>query len=118
MFNYQCYWSYSSTHTSFVCAPAPYSHQLPFFPCFILCFEGESHYVALTILELTIKTRLVWNSQRPACHCFLRAGIMFFCPLKYFLIITTSPVNAAHMLMGICSNPLVQVRVSLWGLSY
>jgi hypothetical protein len=52
---YQYYGSYSSANTSLICAPVSYPHQLPLFLVFILfIFVGESHLVALTILDLKL----------------------------------------------------------------
>jgi hypothetical protein len=39
--------------------------------CFVFCFsETEFLFVALTVLELSLKTRLASNSQRSSCLCF------------------------------------------------
>lgn len=55
------------------CAPRP--HITPLEPHFIsFLFETESLHVARAILELTMKTRLAYNSQLPD-SVFQSAGI-------------------------------------------
>jgi hypothetical protein len=36
----------------------------------LLLFETGSPYIALAVLELTMHTRLAWNSQRSVSLCF------------------------------------------------
>lgn len=70
--------------------------------CFILlaCFEIESHYVMLTVLELTMQTRVALNLQRFACLCLLSAGNKGMChhhPASCCkFICLTSPVTQAR----------------------
>jgi hypothetical protein len=48
--------------------------------CFVLfCFETGSLCIALVILEITLKTKLVSNWQRSACLCLLSAGTKGVC---------------------------------------
>lgn len=42
---------------------------------FVSVFKIESYYIALTILEFTIKTRMAWNLQRSTYTCHSSSGI-------------------------------------------
>jgi len=44
--------------------------------CFFVCFEtGALYYVALSVLELAIQTKLASNSQKSTCLCVPSVGI-------------------------------------------
>lgn len=42
---------------------------------YICVFETRFHYIALAVLEITVKTKLALNSQRSTCPYLLKAGI-------------------------------------------
>ena len=54
-----------------------------FFICYFDFFKTESHYIALGVLEFTMRTRLASNSQRSACLCLPSAGIKDMPPMSH-----------------------------------
>ena len=49
--------------------------QVYLFAFVLFFFKMGLHYVALAVLDLTLQTRLAWNSQRSTGFCILSAEI-------------------------------------------
>lgn len=71
-----------------------------------LFWAGESHYVTLAIIELTIQTRVALISQRCACLCSPNAGIKSLHQyIQHYLLyfhkmLIMSGINVSNIMKG------------------